>query len=222
MKGADPTVPRPAKARKSPVRTRSGATVEAIYEATIQVLLDEGPIRLTTTRVTERAGISVGALYQYFPNKQALLVAILERHFDALVRSVNEVADRVERLGADGVGRPLADLAEDLADAYVSVNMARPDEAKALYAVAGSLERGNPTSRLYERLEAATVQVLAHASDASFREVGSVAFTLLSAVSGLVRATFEYPAAGDRSMARLRDEAVLVARAYLAAAADPA
>jgi len=56
--------------RKTPVQERSTVTVEAIYEATFQVLLTVGgPDRLTTTRVAERAGVSVGTLYQYFPNK---------------------------------------------------------------------------------------------------------------------------------------------------------
>ena len=64
--------------RKSPVQARSAASVDAILEATIQVLLDDGKERLTTTRVALRAGVSVGTLYQYFPNKSALLQAALE------------------------------------------------------------------------------------------------------------------------------------------------
>jgi len=59
--------------------------VEAISEATIQVLLSHGAERLTTTRVAERAGVSVGILYQYYPNKQSLLFAVLENHFNSVV-----------------------------------------------------------------------------------------------------------------------------------------
>src|SRR5712672_642610 len=66
--------------RKTPIQARATVTVGAISEATIQVLLSHGPDRLTTTRVAERAGVSVGTLYQYFPNKQALLYAVLEVH----------------------------------------------------------------------------------------------------------------------------------------------
>ena len=57
--------------RKTPIQARSTVTVEAIFEATIQVLLSRGADRLTTTRVAERAGVSVGTLYQYYPNKQS-------------------------------------------------------------------------------------------------------------------------------------------------------
>ena len=65
--------------RKSPVQARSAASVDAILEATIQVLLNVGKERLTMTRVALRAGVSVGTLYQYFPNKSALLQAALKR-----------------------------------------------------------------------------------------------------------------------------------------------
>ena len=51
--------------RKKPAQSRSKVTVDAIFEATIQVLLADGLQRLTTTRVAERAGVSVGTLYQY-------------------------------------------------------------------------------------------------------------------------------------------------------------
>ena len=68
--------------RKTPVQARSTVTVEAISEATIQVLLSHGVERLTTTRVAERAGVSVGTLYQYYPNKQSLLFAVVENHMN--------------------------------------------------------------------------------------------------------------------------------------------
>lgn len=220
MKSVSRRVPQGLKPRKMPIQTRSGATLEAIYEATIQVLLIEGPTRLTTTAVTEQAGVSVGTLYRYFPNKHALLFAILVRHFDELVCSFEELADTVERLSSDSPGQPIVVLAESLADAYVSVKVAQPDETKALYSVAGAIDRGNLTTSLYERLESATTRVLARASDATFTDVGAVVFTFLSAVSGLVRATFENPAAGNDGLERLRNETVLLARAYLAAAAN--
>ena len=66
--------------RKTPQQTRSVITVQAINDATIQVLLKAGQERLTTVRVAERAGVSVGTLYQYFPNKQSLLFAVREQH----------------------------------------------------------------------------------------------------------------------------------------------
>lgn len=59
--------------RKTPKQGRSKILVSAILEAAIQVLIEAGIRRFTTARVAERAGISVGSLYQYFPNKASIL-----------------------------------------------------------------------------------------------------------------------------------------------------
>jgi len=59
--------------RKQPQQARSADLVSAILEAALQVLAQEGAHRFTTTRVAERAGVSVGSVYQYFPNKAAIL-----------------------------------------------------------------------------------------------------------------------------------------------------
>ena len=60
-------------ARKQPKQARSALLVEAILTAAVQVLAAEGAVRFTCARVAERAGVSVGSLYQYFPNKAAIL-----------------------------------------------------------------------------------------------------------------------------------------------------
>jgi AcrR family transcriptional regulator len=59
--------------RKQPVQARSNDLVAAVLDAAVQVLTSEGERRFTTARVAERAGVSVGSLYQYFPNKAAIL-----------------------------------------------------------------------------------------------------------------------------------------------------
>ena len=64
--------------RKQPVQGRSRVTTEALLEATLQVLVRDGYGRLTTTRVADRAGVSVGTLYQYFPDKRSLVMALNE------------------------------------------------------------------------------------------------------------------------------------------------
>lgn len=70
------------KPHKKPAQERSQFTVEAILEAAIQVFEEQGYAAGTTTRIAERAGVSIGSLYQYFPNKDAILVAIAERHLE--------------------------------------------------------------------------------------------------------------------------------------------
>jgi len=71
-------------ARKVPRQERARATVEAILEATAQVLLDSGIEALSTNKVAKRAGVSVGSLYQYFPNIDALIIALFERHHEKM------------------------------------------------------------------------------------------------------------------------------------------
>ncbi|MCO4762639.1 MAG: TetR/AcrR family transcriptional regulator [Myxococcales bacterium] len=79
-----------ATARKHPRQDRSKATVKAIVEATARVLVDEGFGHVTTNRVAKVAGVSVGSLYQYFPNKEALIMAVAERHAQMMVDLLGE------------------------------------------------------------------------------------------------------------------------------------
>jgi len=69
---SEPKNPR-ISSRKQPKQARSNELVAAILEAAAQVLAKEGAHRFTTARVAEKAGVSIGSLYQYFPNKAAIL-----------------------------------------------------------------------------------------------------------------------------------------------------
>jgi len=69
--------------RRKPVQQRALDTIEVILEATAQILQKEGRAALNTNRIAERAGISIGTLYQYFPNKHALLVEIASRQIES-------------------------------------------------------------------------------------------------------------------------------------------
>lgn len=87
----------PTKPRKNASQERSRATVDALVEATARVLVREGFEKASTNRIAEVAGVSVGSLYQYFPGKEALVAAVIERHNQeimGLVRAaLTEVAD---------------------------------------------------------------------------------------------------------------------------------
>lgn len=76
--------------RKFPRQARSRATVDAILDATIRVLLTRGYQGTTTIAVAERAGVSVGSLYQYFPNKDSLIAALVKRHLQDVTRCLDE------------------------------------------------------------------------------------------------------------------------------------
>ena len=68
--------------RKRPRQARSRATVDSVLEATARVLVKRGFDGLTTNLVAEAAGVSIGSLYQYFPNKAALVGALIEKHVE--------------------------------------------------------------------------------------------------------------------------------------------
>ena len=69
-----------AQTRRKPVQRRSIDTVDAIIQAAAQVFEHHGYAAGTTNRIAERAGVSIGTLYQYFPNKDAILIALVELH----------------------------------------------------------------------------------------------------------------------------------------------
>jgi AcrR family transcriptional regulator len=66
--------------RKTPRQERSRATVEAVLEATTDILVREGYTKLTTNRIAERAGVNIASLYQYFPGKEAIVAELRRRH----------------------------------------------------------------------------------------------------------------------------------------------
>lgn len=83
--------------RRLPRQARSRATFDAIIEATARVLVAEGYDRLNTNRVAQVAGVSVGSLYQYFPNKESLVLAVIRDHsikmIELLAVSAQDLAD---------------------------------------------------------------------------------------------------------------------------------
>lgn len=94
--------------RKQPKQNRSAFMVETILQAATRVLSKESLAGFNTNRVAEVAGISVGSLYQYFPNKSALVAALLEREHAKL-------CEDIERCIKKGKGQPLALSVQNLA-----------------------------------------------------------------------------------------------------------
>lgn len=74
-----------ASPRKAPRQKRAQATVDAILDAAAELLVDNGYDKTSTNKIAQRAGVSVGSLYQYFPNKEAITLALVERHTERMV-----------------------------------------------------------------------------------------------------------------------------------------
>jgi len=194
--------------RKMPIQTRATVTVGAICEATIQVLLSEGAERLTTTRVADRAGVSVGTLYQYYPNKQSLLFAVFEDHMD-------NVAGAVERACAEACHKPMSEMIRGVVEAFVDVKMQRADISVALYKVAPDVGGPALVKRTGQRLRKAIEAMLLTASDQKLAPDRFAIDMMLSAMSGAMRSALE-AGASPAMFRKLRGHLVLMCQSYMA------
>jgi len=84
----------PSPLRKTPSQTRAMRTVDTLFEAAARVLASEGEAGFTTNKIAQRAGFSIGTLYQYFPSKEAIVVAMVRRHRDRVLRELDVMLDR--------------------------------------------------------------------------------------------------------------------------------
>ena len=200
--------------RKSPVQARSTASVDAILEATIQVLLSVGKERLTTTRVADRAGLSVGTLYQYFPNKTALLKAVLKRHLEGVTQAVELVCD-------EQVGEPLRKMATALINAFLSAKIRDGKSSVALYSVSADVDGAKIVSQMGIRSQKAIVRMLTTAREPLTTDAHLVSSMLQATMAGVSRRMLE-SGAPEKQFDTFRRELTSVACAYLDACSAPA
>ena len=95
------------KPRKHASQDRSRSTVDALIEATARILVREGFDKASTNHIAEKAGVSVGSLYQYFPGKEALVAAVMERHNQELMAIVRGALAEVAVLPMEQAVRKL-------------------------------------------------------------------------------------------------------------------
>lgn len=110
---------KPAPRRRRPRQLRAQHTVEAVLDAVARVLKREGISGVTTNRIAQVAGVSIGSVYQYFPDKHAIFLALRERHSDAMARLFET------KLLAHA-GAPLDTLLTELLDAMIEAHALDP------------------------------------------------------------------------------------------------
>lgn len=201
----------PLEPRKTPVQARSAASVTAILQATVQVLLDVGKERLTTTRVAGRAGVSVGTLYQYFPNKSALLQAVVRQHLDS-------ITDAVEAVCREQRGKPLSEMATALITTFLEAKMRSAKTSVALYMVSDDVDGAKIVQQTGTRTNKAIVEMLKSAREGLATDPRVVASMLQGAMAGVSRRLLESGAA-EKEIDAVRQELVVLACAYLEASA---
>jgi AcrR family transcriptional regulator len=164
--------------RKQPKQARSADLVAAILDAAVQVLAKQGAQRFTTARVAEKAGVSVGSLYQYFPNKAAILFRLQSNEWQQTTDLLRGILEDIRRPPLDRLRRLVhAFIRSECDEAAVRVAL---DDAAPLY-------RDAPEARAAKASGQRTVQVfmqeaLPQASDATRKLAGDLITTTLSQV----------------------------------------
>lgn len=182
-------------------------TLDAIFEATIQLLVRDGPQHLTMTLVAERAGVSVGTMYQYFPHKAALIYSLNERYLEILAGKIEDTCKAHQGAATD-------EMVEALIDTYWRAKIERADVTRALYRSVADMDNEALIEAFARRTNAATTAMLVSACDATFTDLEMVNLTLVTVIFGAVRNAFErnLPASSAEGLQR---ELVTMCRSYL-------
>jgi AcrR family transcriptional regulator len=197
---------RSLKPRKTPAQRRSVVTVDVIFEATIQVLLAHGFEQTTTTRIAERAGVSVGSLYQYFPNKRALLAAVVRRHIAEVVAAGVAACEKAR-------GTSLREMCSAAVSAFVDAKTRRPEVSRALYLPAAAVGADLIVREESERSVRAVHAMLLTASDAKFSHPEIVSQVLVTSVIGPMQAAIQ-AGGGAPAFAMLRQHLIALCVGY--------
>ncbi len=175
-----PTSKQPLQPRKQPRQARAVATVSAILEGAAQVLETEGFEKLTTTRVAERAGTSVGSLYQYYPSKLALLVAVAEAKLLLIDRALATIFDLPKTAS-------LRDQVRVMITALIEEKKRRPRLNAELARQAPRLEKERLIAGTLDRAHGMIRALLdAHGSEIDVTDTDLSAWLIVHAVNGMV------------------------------------
>jgi len=182
---------KPQPPKKRPKQQRSRVTVEAILEAAGQVLVSLGPLKATTHKIADRAGVSVGTLYQYFPNKEAVFAELLKQHREQVL---NELVHNVMQANPSGID-DVEVLARAAVEALLQPFVAHPAEACALiqhrHALVTSEQRQADQRPL---LQALSLQLQQFSGVRTFDDVEVAAFFIVKATEAIaVSAATEMP-----------------------------
>jgi AcrR family transcriptional regulator len=193
--------------RKMPKQQRSKSIFEAILGATARVLTTTGFDKSTTNRIAEIAGISIGSLYQYFPNKEALVGALLER----------QVSNHVEVIEAEISVRPAE---EEIVEQLIRAILGDIIKHKELLKVVGSqvFKVGglNAVIDSRKRIEKTVPRLILENRDKmpNVKNIDQASYVIVSAVAGVAEA-FIFDDIDDELQEKVVVETVELVRKYL-------
>jgi AcrR family transcriptional regulator len=194
---------KPQPPRKQPRQARSRFLVDTIIEAAARVFEAHGYDQTTTNRIAEVAGVSIGSIYQYFPNKDALITALHEHHLLEVLALVRSAIDESE-------GRTLLQSVASMVAACAAHHRERPCLQQLLHAEHPTLERRD--SDAGRRIVEATVRLLErHRAEIRQPDLQVAAFVVLRMFEELIHASVidPPPHASDVELERAITEAVV-------------
>jgi AcrR family transcriptional regulator len=167
--------------RKLPAQSRSTETVNAVLEAAARILERHGFEGYTTNAIAERAGVSIGSFYQYFPNKDAVTVALMERESAVLLADIAEAPSLEDYEAA----------LDKIIRSAVANQMRRPRLARLLDFEESRLPVHSRAGRVEDVLHAVLVRVLSQPEAHITGDIAVAAYDVLAIVKGMVDAAGE-------------------------------
>ena len=178
-----PTAARPRTVpRKRPRQERSRATTDALLTATARLLVKVGFDRASTNRIAAEAGVSVGTLYQYFPSKEALVAAVIERHMDEMLAVLEGSMERL-------AGASMETVVRELVGVMVRAHAVDPMLHRVLVEQiprVGRMDRVHDVERRF--LAVAKLWLEAHAHEVRPKDLELAAFIAMTAVEAITHA----------------------------------
>jgi AcrR family transcriptional regulator len=189
--------------RRVPSQARSGETIRIIFEATAQVLDEHGETALTTNRIAQRAGVSVGTLYQYFDSKEAIVLAMLAREREQCIAKLDLLLSDIDPASGDRLGSDPRMLLRAFIRFYLEAFGTGGPGRRALIRLAWKLDN-----------QQVLVQYLREASERIALHIGRMQHPLLRAPSPAIAFVLTRMLAGTVRSASLEDSPLLGTREF--------
>ena len=194
--------------RKKPVQKRSQETVDVILTAATHILGSLGFDSATTNRIAEKAGISIGSLYQYFPNKEALAGALIDKY-------VRRHADKFEALLIEMRGRPVKEMVQEIAEEVVQMYMGNRKFLNVMGILIPKIDRIPSVVEARKKIVTTLADELrARSSEIKHPDPEFASFVILNGAMGVIQFIL-YDPEMKIDQQKLADELARMALAYL-------
>jgi AcrR family transcriptional regulator len=168
--------------RKNASQERSRATVDTLLAATARVLVKDGYDHASTNKIAAAAGVSVGSLYQYFPSKEALVAAVIERHIGEMMDVVRAAMLRVATL-------PLREAVRELVRIFIEAHRIEPKLHRVLVEQIPRIGNLEDIERVDEEaLALVRVYLEAHRDEIGVEDLAMASFLAVSCVEAMTHA----------------------------------